>query len=605
MNLKQQLAFVSPSADAFLAFLCPLWDEGIRNIQLVGNNGLAQQVAAEAAKKNLTLEYNPTADRGSIANSQVTVFTETEPETLSAQLLACVDIPEMIILAPLTDRHFSKNPLFLIAIPKGGTHLLFELAQALGFHSGVEPPPFPHPQTWYCLEYSNPHTIARDFFVDTVRRSAFGNRHHVFTHTPTLFIYRHPLDILVSEANYYHQDGKTAFYGYLSQCNFNERLDHLMNDPWLLGTLRERIGGFVPWLSFPNVIPVSFEELVGEAGGGDRRAQHNLIWSLQLKLHVPGITEEIGTCIFNPDSPTFRKGLIGRYVAHLTPETISTFAQENQDLLAAFGYPLDGSPSLPKKAEDRRKSPLCFSKIDFNNMPIIIESEFLGCNLIRYNNCFMAIPMTAGRIAIDQLSPELLNELPTGTTLWDLKSLLLTGTVQSSQYRKALDQLARALKKEISTDVVHSYWKDSDQPRFIEKHQGFRIVFFRGMYIGIHESLYYWTSDAPLHDWVKGADTDKVMVSTSREGLLADIEGLTTVRRIKLKREELAERVKRIIKALYYCKQCIELNKKRWTDEKNTLEKKMMQLQSELDSTKQLLNQAMVIINDLHASNKN
>lgn len=605
MNLKQQLAFASPTADAFLAFLSPLWDEGIRNIQLVGNNGLAQQVAAEAVKKNLTLEYNPTADRGSIANSQVTVFTETEPETLSAQLLACVDIPEMIVLAPLTDRHFSKTPLFLITIPKAGTHLLFELAKALGFHCGVDLPAFSHPQTWYCLEYSNPHTVARDFFVDTVRRSAFGNRHHIFARTPVLFIYRHPLDILVSEANYYHQEGKTAFQGYLSQCGFNERLDRLMNDPWLLGTLRERIGGFVPWLSFPNVIPVSFEELVGEAGGGDRRAQHNLIWSIQLKLHAPGITDEIGTRIFNPNSPTFRKGLIGRYAAQLPPKTISAFAQENQDLLAAFGYPLDGTPSLPEKAEDRRKAPLRFSKIDFATMPIIIESEFLGCNLIRYNQRFVAIPMSAGPVAIDQLSPELLNELPTGTTLWDLKSLLLTGTVQASQYRRALNQLARALKKEISTDVVHSYWKDSVQPKFIEKHKGFRIAFFRGMYIGIHESVYNWTSDAPWHDWVKGADTDKVMVATSREGLLADIEGLTTVRRIKLKREELVEKVKRIIKALYYCKQSIELNKQRWMDEKNTLEKKMMQLQSELDSTKQLLNQTMAIVNDLHAGNKN
>jgi hypothetical protein len=589
MNLKQQLAFASPSADAFLAFLCPLWDEGIRKIHLVGDNGLANQVLAEARKKDMTIECSPTADRSSFSNSQITIFTETHSETLSAQLLTCVDIPEIIVLAPLTDRHFSQNPLFLISIPKAGTHLLFELAKVLGYHTGVEPPAFPHPQTWYCLEYSNPHTVARDFFVDTVRRSAFGNRHHLFSRTPALFIYRHPLDILVSEACYYHQDGKSAFYGYLSQSGFKERLDRLMNDPWLLGTLRERIGRFVPWLSFPNVIPVSFEELVGDAGGGDQRAQHNLIWSLQLKLQVPGITEEIGTRIFNPDSPTFQKGQIGRYVAHLAPETISAFAQDNQDILTAFGYPLDGSPGQTKKAEDRRKAPLRFSKIDFHAVPITIESEFLGCNLVRYNKRFVAVPMATGPIAIDQLPLELLDELPTASTLWDLKILLLTGTVQATRHRRALDQLAQALINGLAIDTVHSYWQIGERPRFIGSHQDFRIAFFRGLYIGVHSTLNDGAFTKNWQGWVKGADIDKVMVSASLEGLLADIEGLSTVKRGKPEKKELDEKIERITKALYYRIQRIELDKKKWNDEKNALEEKMTQLQSELEIANQRL----------------
>ena len=62
----------------------------------------------------------------------------------------------------------------------------------------------------------------------------------------------------------------------------------LIDDPWLFGSFRDRMAGFVPWLEFSNVIPVSFEELVGARGGGDDATQRRLIWSLQLKLHVPG-----------------------------------------------------------------------------------------------------------------------------------------------------------------------------------------------------------------------------------------------------------------------------------------------------------------------------
>ena len=173
--------------------------------------------------------------------------------------------------------------------------------------------------------YSNSHTSARDFFTDTVRRSRFGNRHHPFLKSPAIFIYRNPLDILVSEANYYHRTGKTAFSGYLANASFEGRLLRLIDDPWLFGSIRERIGSFLPWLEFDNVIPVSFEELVGPPGGGTEAAQRALIWSLQLKLHVPGRPSEFGRQVFRETSPTFHEGQIGAYEQHFTPEAYEVF----------------------------------------------------------------------------------------------------------------------------------------------------------------------------------------------------------------------------------------------------------------------------------------
>ena len=92
---------------------------------------------------------------------------------------------------------------------------------------------------------------------------------------------------------YYHRDGKAAFAGYFSGLGPEERLLRLIDDPWLLGTARDRIGAFLPWLGLPNVVPVSFEELVGPRGGGDAEQQSRVIWSIQLKLHVPGAPDSI------------------------------------------------------------------------------------------------------------------------------------------------------------------------------------------------------------------------------------------------------------------------------------------------------------------------
>src|SRR5438477_163119 len=83
-----------------------------------------------------------------------------------------------------------------------------------------------------------------------VRRRPHGNRDHAFPHHPSLFIYRNPLDIVASEANYYQEDGATVFAGYLDGLSYEERLLRLIDDPWLMGSIRDRVGKFAAWLEF-------------------------------------------------------------------------------------------------------------------------------------------------------------------------------------------------------------------------------------------------------------------------------------------------------------------------------------------------------------------
>ena len=188
-----------------------------------------------------------------------TVVLDSTDDDLPNDLLQLLDLPHLRVLAPRTRDHYANRPLFLISIPKSGTHLLNRLVEVMGYGLGIVHDEFPLPGKWYCVEYSNSHTVARDFFVDSVRRAPYGNRFHAFTSAPALFIYRHPLDVLVSEANYYHLEGRTAFAGYLSSLPFEQRVHRLVDDPWLLGSIRDRVGGFAPWLEFQNVVPVSFE----------------------------------------------------------------------------------------------------------------------------------------------------------------------------------------------------------------------------------------------------------------------------------------------------------------------------------------------------------
>lgn len=521
MSVTRQLHFAPPTVEAYRDLLNRLWAGGVRRIRVVGDNALATALAEADWMRDIALD-----DEGA-GETQMIVFTETAGEKLSAQLLSCVDRDHVVIVAPVTDWHFSKKPLFLVSIPKAGTHLLYELAKALGYQEGIELPEFPKEQTWYCVEYSNSHTVAADFFVDTVRRAPFGNRHHPFMRSPALFIYRHPLDILVSESHYYHRDGATTFAGRLSEYDLDERLTRLLDDKWLLGSLRERIGGFLPWLEFPNVISLSFEELVGAAGGGSEESQLQLIWSIQLKLQVPGEPEHIAAKIFNANSATFRSGQIGGYRKHLSEKAVTDFAKNNADILEQLGYPLDGTIGLPAQRKVRRHRRIRYSQTDYDGTPLTIERDFLGCNLVRYGGRVYAVPMAAGRIDIETLSPDTLAALPTGASLGELKALLLIGYSEFNHHRQALSQLAGVLKEERTAECIDSYWKETHNPSVVNVYKGFNVVAYHGCYIGLRQSTGPIDLSRSLTDLVEQYEPSDLLISRSIAGLHTVIDGLS------------------------------------------------------------------------------
>ena len=436
-----KILFFQPTVDDCLAQIEEELSVDTANIVLTSKNEFSKELKKKARDAWSFLILNEAASKFSLRTNQVKavkegdvlIINEFSAESLSLELMKHLDCPNITILAPITEHYYKNRPLFLVSIPKSGTHLLYKLVELMGYAAGVVHNNNPLPGNWYCVEYSNSHTTAKDFFIDSVRKAPFGNKAHPFPVTPTLFIYRNPLDILISEANYYHLEDATVFSSYLRHLNFEERLSRLIFDPNLLGTIRDRINNFVPWFDFENVISLSFEELVGARGGGDDDMMHRLIWSIQLKLHVPGDPENIAENLFDRSSPTFKEGKIGSSRTKLTVKAMKEFFELNQDFMYETGY-LDKSVSLDEtqsilekvnkissRAEQCLTKPLQIRKILFEDTSFNVEWMYIGHNIVKLAERYYAIPCDAGPVDLLQLRQD--NQLDTLLSASSLQSL--------------------------------------------------------------------------------------------------------------------------------------------------------------------------------------
>ena len=437
------------------------------------------------------------------ANADVTVLFCVDQNELSSCLTDRIESPAGSVLALKEARSVSNFPVFLVSIPKAGTHLALRLLEELGYQEGGSYIDHANPGHWYYLEFSNAHTVAPDFFIDSVRRQPFGNRAHPFPRSPVLFMYRHPFDILVSESGYYHTDGQTVFANYLSGLSDDERLRRLVDDPRLLGSLRERILQFSAWLEFDNVIPVSFEELVGSLGGGDDEIREILIWSILLKLQRPGTPADLAQRISDRRSPTFREGRIGNWVEKLSPEIRQILSVQPEDYLQQLGYsasPGDGAHPPPSRIDEFRNRPLEFSKVNPKDTPILIEVDFLGHNIVAFRGNYYGIPISTGPFDLTAAGDDVLGTFVSDSSIAKIKRRLIEGNARNlvetdAGMAKVLaarfdeyfennfeERFAAAFDNTIEAGVL----KQQDTPILIEvDFLGHNIVAFRGNYYGI------------------------------------------------------------------------------------------------------------------------
>jgi hypothetical protein len=447
MKPERHLTFASNTTEAYLEQCLNCIAEGKRQFLFRPFNKHAHELY-QALKTTLDAERfssldffvdTETAMRplpsgvNTVAGDYDVIVLFTDPVLrVSSLLMDYLDLKTGWIVAPIISIHSSFRSLFLISIPKAGTHLLYELAKTLGFNAGVCCPEQPEPQNWYCLTGTNSHTEAKDFLITAAKNHYFALRNHPFKQSPVLLIYRNPLDILVSEANYYHKPENTVFSGYLNHLNFEQRLEKLVNDPLLLGSIRDRVNAYAAWLDFANVIPVSFEELIGLQGGGDHGKQIDLLWSLQLKLHVSGDPEVLAGKVFNTQSATFHHGHLGAHLNKFTDSALSAFNALPQDFMETFGYQTPVSLKQPNQAHNRfssridsfRKRHLITEPAHFDQLPLCAEYRYREHNIIKFQNKFYAVPLCAGELDLRAMSDSELKQFKHHPDLGTVKALL-------------------------------------------------------------------------------------------------------------------------------------------------------------------------------------
>jgi hypothetical protein len=214
---------------------------------------------------------------------------------------------------------------------------------------------------------------------------------HPFFRSPALFMYRHPMDILISEL-FWYQKQDVAFAHYLQKIeSVKERLMCLIDDPFVLGTIRDRMNQYLGWLNFRNVTPVSYEELVGQEGGGKREEQLKTIWSLQLKLHIPGSPLAYAESLYDSNSPTFHSGKIGRHKEFMDRKHYKKFYSLPQDFMKKLGY--ERNRPYSRHVARHRRTPLEVWSPSEKEIwkQRLVKQSYLGFNIIYAAGQYAAI----------------------------------------------------------------------------------------------------------------------------------------------------------------------------------------------------------------------
>jgi hypothetical protein len=245
--------------------------------------------------------------------------------------------------------------------------------------------------------------------------------------------------------------------------DLHERISRLISGTWLFRNLRDRIAGYLGWLDLGNVLPISFEELVGERGGGNKELQVSLIDSLQVRLDIPGNASKIAERVFSERSPTFRAGQIGSHRDVLRHSHYELLAELPQDFLETLGYQV-GTPNFfsSRIGEFRRKS-LKLRSVELEEIPILIQNDFFGHNIVYFRRRYFGVQQSRGAVEWAKLDAS------------ELASFLSGATEEECKLRIAIAELNRC-----------PVFPDDGIPHLVEsKYLRHNIVFFRSKYYAV------------------------------------------------------------------------------------------------------------------------
>jgi len=244
-------------------------------------------------------------------------------------------------------RNLRENgPKILVnSIPKAGTHLMettLNLVPGLVFSGN---------RAMLDWDECTASTMRK---LRKIKKGQFANA-HLPAHTRLLeeiekqdikviFMIRDPRDVIVSHAKYVNEIDTThpshkvmallpdEDARLMAVIQGVEGFSAAVDDLW---------GKYDAWFKHSSVCVVKFEELIGERGGGSEEDQlstlDRVVKHIGLNL-TEGEILDIAHNVFNPRSPTFRKGATGNWKKHFKEEHILEFNRRAGGLLGRIGY---------------------------------------------------------------------------------------------------------------------------------------------------------------------------------------------------------------------------------------------------------------------------
>jgi hypothetical protein len=254
--------------------------------------------------------------------------------------------------------------VFANSFPKGGTHLLSALLGELprmmfsGVHcaagdfTGGAPRAEPENTDWDRLRRT----------LGSVNRGQFMTAHFPYVEGlgeeldalgyRSLLILRDPRDVVVSAQHYVAKMASHDLHRRFTEQYRTEEeriaatIQGFPADEYGRGqdSIGERLSRYLPWLSMPEVLVVRFEDLVGEAGGGSRERQDELVGAIARHVNralSPERVRAVADRVWSDKSSTFRQGRAGGWRGELTAEHVALFKAVAGEQLVALGYEAD------------------------------------------------------------------------------------------------------------------------------------------------------------------------------------------------------------------------------------------------------------------------
>ena len=271
------------------------------------------------------------------------------------------EIAASLVLSPMQRRVLrllSKTPLYDRITEKALYGLMLSWGERLGVPWASR-----HGHAYPHMLYSNPRllTLSRKSIEHTPPNSCMIKhelplaktdgafiRHWTETGKPAIiFNYRDPRDVLLSFINYFTGKTKTGkhggfaeYFAYQDILNAiedpDQRLMHAIMDPSFPG--HQDFYDSLWMLRHPKVCKVSYEELVGSAGGGSDEAQTRAVARVLEQVGIQADPAELADGLYNTKSFTFHKGQIGKWKEAFQPMHHAAFNARQGEILKAYGY---------------------------------------------------------------------------------------------------------------------------------------------------------------------------------------------------------------------------------------------------------------------------